>query len=244
MRQALGEIVEPLRRLAEQCLRIGQTAAEADHALARAGAARAACRGTCGGRAGPAVGRARRAPARRARRPPSASAPAGRRRGRSASVSVSWPTAAISGIALAAAARTTTSSLNAQRSSSEPPPRATISTSGRGTGPAARQPVEALDRRGDLPGRELALDQDRPEQDPAREALGEAMQDVPDHRTRGRGHDADHLGQVGQRPLALRRRTDPRPRAASDAPRAAPSGRRRRPAPADRRSAGTSSGSG
>ena len=50
-------------------------------------------------------------------------------------VSVSWPTAEISGIALAAAARTTTSSLNAQRSSSEPPPRATIRRSGRGTAP-------------------------------------------------------------------------------------------------------------
>ena len=40
------------------------------------------------------------------------------------------------GMRLAAAARTTISSLNAHRSSSEPPPRATISTSGRGTGPS------------------------------------------------------------------------------------------------------------
>src|SRR5206468_3240200 len=51
--------------------------------------------------------------------------------------SVSWPTAAISGIALSAAARTTTSSLNDQRSSSEPPPRATINRSGRGITPCA-----------------------------------------------------------------------------------------------------------
>ena len=40
--------------------------------------------------------------------------------------SVSWPTAEISGIMLAAAARTTISSLNDHRSSSEPPPRATM----------------------------------------------------------------------------------------------------------------------
>ena len=50
-------------------------------------------------------------------------------------VSVSWPTAEIRGIALAAAARTTISSLKAIRSSSEPPPRATMIRSGRGTGP-------------------------------------------------------------------------------------------------------------
>ena len=47
-------------------------------------------------------------------------------------ISVSWPTAEISGIMLSAAARTTISSLNDHRSSSEPPPRATISRSGRG----------------------------------------------------------------------------------------------------------------
>jgi len=50
-------------------------------------------------------------------------------------VSVSCPTAEISGIALSAAARTTASSLKPQRSSTEPPPRATMITSGRGTGP-------------------------------------------------------------------------------------------------------------
>ena len=52
-------------------------------------------------------------------------------------VSVSWPTAEISGMRQAAAARMTISSLNAIRSSRLPPPRATISTSGRGTGPPA-----------------------------------------------------------------------------------------------------------
>ena len=46
-------------------------------------------------------------------------------------VSVSWPTAEISGMDDSAAARTTISSLNGNRSSNEPPPRATISTSGR-----------------------------------------------------------------------------------------------------------------
>ena len=50
--------------------------------------------------------------------------------------SVSWPTAEMSGMALAAAARTTISSLKPHRSSRLPPPRATISTSGRGNASA------------------------------------------------------------------------------------------------------------
>ena len=82
-------------------------------------------------------------------------------------VSVSCPTAEISGIALAAAARTTTSSLNAQRSSSEPPPRATISTSGRGTSPPGAQPVEARRSR-----RRPARPRPRPAPAPARPARG------------------------------------------------------------------------
>ena len=57
-------------------------------------------------------------------------------------VSVSCPTAEISGIALAAAARTTISSLKAIRSSTEPPPRATMIRSGRGRCAAAER-VEA-----------------------------------------------------------------------------------------------------
>jgi len=52
-------------------------------------------------------------------------------------VSVSWPTALISGIVQAATVRASASSLNGQRSSTEPPPRATISTSGRGIAPPA-----------------------------------------------------------------------------------------------------------
>ena len=50
-------------------------------------------------------------------------------------VSVSWPTAEITGIGQAATVRARASSLNGQRSSIDPPPRATIRTSGRGMDP-------------------------------------------------------------------------------------------------------------
>ncbi len=78
---------------------------------------------------------ARRAPGPRARRQRLG---VGARRSAAKSmsvVSVSWPTAEMSGIALAAAARTTISSLKGHKSSIEPPPRATMRTSGRGTAP-------------------------------------------------------------------------------------------------------------
>ena len=52
-------------------------------------------------------------------------------------VSVSCPTAEMTGMVLSATARTTASSLKPHRSSSEPPPRQTIRTSGRGTEPPA-----------------------------------------------------------------------------------------------------------
>ena len=68
---------------------------------------------------------------------------------------------------------------------------------------ARRKTVEALDRGRDLGRGELALDQDRPQQHPAREALRQTVEDVLEHRTRGRGHDADHLGQEGQGPFSL-----------------------------------------
>ncbi len=84
--------------------------------------------------------------------------------------SVSWPTAEISGIMLAAAARTTISSLNDHRSSSEPPPRATMMRSGRGGAPPAFERVEARDGGGDLGGRAFALHLHRPEQHVARES--------------------------------------------------------------------------
>ncbi len=59
-------------------------------------------------------------------------------------VSVSCPTAEISGMALAAAARARASSLNGQRSSTDPPPRATISTSGRPSGPPGARALKPL----------------------------------------------------------------------------------------------------
>ena len=62
--------------------------------------------------------------------------------------------------------------------------------------------VEARDRGSDLLRRARALDRDRPDQHPAGKAVLDAMQDVADHRARGRGHDADGLGQVGQLALA------------------------------------------
>ena len=65
------------------------------------------------------------------------------------------------------------------------------------------QAIEAADRGRDLLGGGLALDQDRPDQDVAREPIGEAVQDVADHRAGGRGDHADDLGQIGQRPLAF-----------------------------------------
>ncbi len=75
--------------------------------------------------------------------------------------------------------------------------------SGRGTAAPAVQPVEALDRRGDLRRRVLALHRDRPDHDAARKAVGEAVQDVADHRAGRRGDDADDAGQERQFLLAL-----------------------------------------
>ena len=117
--------------------------------------------------------------------------------------SVSWPTAEMSGMALAAAARTTISSLKPHRSSRLPPPRATISTSGRGMRPPGRQRIEAADGGGDLGGAGLALHPHRPDQHAGREALVEAVQHVADHGAGRRGDDADHARQVRQRLLAL-----------------------------------------
>ena len=117
-------------------------------------------------------------------------------------MSVSWPTAEISGMRLAAAARTTISSLKAHRSSIEPPPRATMMRSGRGIAPDPRQRVEAADRGGDLVRRAVALHAHRPDQHAARKAVGEAMQDVADDGAGRRGDDADHRGQERQQLLA------------------------------------------
>ena len=113
-------------------------------------------------------------------------------------VSVSWPTADIRGISLAAAARTTISSLKAHRSSRLPPPRATISTSGRGTAaPASRRlkPAIAAAISSAAPAPWTLTGQTR-----TRRGKRSSMpvQDVADHGARGRGHDAHGLRQVGQ----------------------------------------------
>ena len=137
--QALGELVETLARLAEQRLRVGQAAGETvDRLAAFPGrlrsmpparrAPRSALFASSSARTGTAIS--------------AAAVGVGARTSAARSISVmsvSWPTAEISGIVQSATARTTISSLNAQRSSSEPPPRATISTSGRGDGAVRRQ---------------------------------------------------------------------------------------------------------
>ena len=115
-------------------------------------------------------------------------------------VSVSCPTAEMSGIGDSAAARTTSSSLNAHRSSIEPPPRATISRSGRGLDRG-----KAADRRGDLRRRALALHRHRPQDHMRRAAILEPVEDVADHRAGRRGDDADDPRQERQLALALGR---------------------------------------
>ena len=109
----------------------------------------------------------------------------------------------MSGIALRAAARTTASSLKLMRSSSEPPPRATISTSGRGACSVRGKRVEAVDRRCDLGRGGLSLHPDRPDDDPDREAVGEAVQDVANDGAGRRRHHADDFRQ--ERDFALAR---------------------------------------
>ena len=67
---------------------------------------------------------------------------------------------------------------------------------------ACGQRIEAADGGGDLLGRAVALHLDRPDDDVAREAVGEPMQDVADHRAGRRGDDADHLRQERQELLS------------------------------------------
>ena len=66
-----------------------------------------------------------------------------------------------------------------------------------------RQGRETLHRIGHLLGRALALDQHGPDQDVAGKAIGQAVEDVADHRPGGRGDDADPARQEGQRALAI-----------------------------------------
>ena len=112
-------------------------------------------------------------------------------------MSVSWPTAEISGMRLSAAARTTISSLKAHRSSI----RAAAAGRDDEVGPrdierdAIADRVEAADRRRDLLGRAVALHTHRPDQHMAREAVGQAVEDVADDGPGRRGDDADHRGE-------------------------------------------------
>ena len=62
--------------------------------------------------------------------------------------------------------------------------------------------VEAGDGGGDLRRRALPLHGDRPDEDAAREAIGEAVENVADDRADRRGDDADHLRQMRQRLFA------------------------------------------
>ena len=117
-------------------------------------------------------------------------------------MSVSWPTAEISGIMLSAAARTTISSLNDQRSSSEPPPRATISRSGRGILPPSGSALKPRIAAAICSAEPSPCTLHRPHQHAARKAVLQPMQDVADHRTGRRGDDADHFRQPRQQLLA------------------------------------------
>ena len=197
-RQPLAELVEPLRQRREQRLRLaasGRRSARSARGRARRGATGIAARDAASS-ASCANSSARTGTAISA-----AAVGVGARRSAAKSisvVSVSWPTAEISGIGDSAAARTTSSSLNAHRSSIEPPPRATISRSGRGSIDG-----EAADRRRDLRRRALALDRHRPDDDMRRAAVLEPVEDVADHRAGRRGDDADHPRQ--ERQLALAR---------------------------------------
>jgi hypothetical protein len=67
--------------------------------------------------------------------------------------------------------------------------------------PALRQRVEAPDGARHLRRAGRALHRDGPDQHVARKPVAQAVQDIADHRARGRGHDADHLRQEGQRLL-------------------------------------------
>ncbi len=70
---------------------------------------------------------------------------------------------------------------------------------GAGEGAAFDERIEAVDRRGHLGGALLALDSHRPYQHMAGKAVGEAVEDVADYSTSGRGDDADDGGDEGQR---------------------------------------------
>ena len=113
-------------------------------------------------------------------------------------MSVSWPTAEISGIMLFG--RRAHHDLLVERPQIFE--RAAAARDDDQIGPrqraASRQRVEAADGVGDFGGGRLALHPHRPHQDAARKAVGEAMQDVADDGAGRRRDDADHLRQKRQ----------------------------------------------
>ena len=69
---------------------------------------------------------------------------------------------------------------------------------GPGHGAAGDHGVEPLNGIDHFGGAGIALNPHRPDHDMAGEAVGQAMQDIADHRARGGGDHTDHAGQIGQ----------------------------------------------
>ena len=149
-------------------------------------------------------------------------------------VSVSWPTAEISGICARGDGADDDLFVVAPEVLDRAAAAGDDEQVGARDAAAGGEAVEAVDGGGDLGGAGVALDADRPDEDVAREAVGEAVEDVADHRAGRRGDDADDARQVGQRALALGGEEAFGERVSCGAPRAAPSARRRRRARAGR----------
>jgi hypothetical protein len=69
-------------------------------------------------------------------------------------------------------------------------------------GTIGRQGIETANGGGDLARRVIALHQDRPDQHPARETVGDPVQDVADDGSGRRGHNSDHRGKDREFALA------------------------------------------
>ena len=113
-------------------------------------------------------------------------------------MSVSCPTAEMTGTGQLAIARATISSLNAHRSSIDPPPRPTMTTSTPGTRAIARKPREPPPLPRPRPERARPDDELRVPVAPAQH-----LDDVAHRRAVERGDDADLSRQRRQRPLPL-----------------------------------------
>ncbi len=74
--------------------------------------------------------------------------------------------------------------------------------SGRGTGPKPSSPLKPTIAAATSMAQVSPLHPHRPHQHMAGEAVGEAMENVADHRTGGRGDDADDAREVGELLLA------------------------------------------